>query len=65
MILAKIQDKLVLIEFNYDCTRSSLQGQNDYAKEHVPLLLRRLYGDILCMLRKAESMLTLRELDMT
>lgn len=34
IILAKIQDKWVLIEFNYDCTRPNLQGQNDYAKEH-------------------------------
>jgi len=32
--LAKIQDKLALMEFNYDYTRPSLQGQNDYAKDH-------------------------------
>jgi len=39
IILAAIQDKLVLIEFNYDCTRPNLQGQNDYAKSTAPPLL--------------------------
>lgn len=54
----------MLIEFNYDCTRPNLQGQNDYAEEQGTNTAVAGFMDILCVVHKAASILTLMELRM-
>lgn len=59
IILAAVQDKLVLIEINYDCTRPNLQGQNDMQRAQHHHYCGCLYGNVLCMVHEVESTLKL------
>lgn len=59
IILAAVQDKLVLIEINYGCTRPNLQGQNDMQRAQHYHYYGCLYGSVLCMVHEVESTLKL------